>query len=73
MEAEETALPTLAREKQDGKHAYSSLPYGGPFLPMAIAYGFARLFLIVESFRLLFFADKEVFVATWASNIPNFS
>ena len=40
---------------------------------MAVSCAFARMFLIVESFRLLFFADKNASVATWASNIPNLS
>ena len=33
----------------------------------------ARLYLIVESVRSLFFLPPEAFVATWASNIPHFT
>jgi hypothetical protein len=31
----------------------------------------ARLFLLVESFRSLYFLPADVFVTTWASNIPH--
>lgn len=33
----------------------------------------ARLYLVVESVRSIFFLPPEAFVATWASNIPHFT
>ena len=40
---------------------------------VATLYVTARLFLIVELFRCLFFLPPSAFVATWASNIPHVS
>jgi hypothetical protein len=36
-----------------------------------LVYLVARLFLLVESFRSLYFLPADVFVTTWASNIPH--
>ena len=38
---------------------------------IALVYIVARLFLLVESFRSLYFLPADVFVTTWASNIPH--
>lgn len=36
-------------------------------------YGFARLFIMVEMFRCLFFLPVEAFVTTWSINLPGIS
>jgi hypothetical protein len=38
---------------------------------ISFAFIVARLFLLVESFRSLYFLPADVFVTTWASNIPH--
>lgn len=35
-------------------------------------YLFARLFILVESYRSLYFLPPEAFISTWASNAPHF-
>jgi hypothetical protein len=34
-------------------------------------YVVARLFMIVETFRTLFFLPPSAYIATWASNVPH--
>lgn len=46
------------------------------FLPVILVlvcfgYVFARLFMIVETFRTLFFLPPSAYIATWASNVPH--
>ena len=36
-------------------------------------YTIARLYLLVEIFRTLFFLPPEAFISTWSTNIPHFS
>ncbi|KAH6843249.1 hypothetical protein B0I37DRAFT_384043 [Chaetomium sp. MPI-CAGE-AT-0009] len=36
-------------------------------------YFFARLFILIEIFRTLFFLAPDAYVSTWTSNIPHFS
>lgn len=40
---------------------------------LAVAFVLARIFLLVESFRTLYFLPPDAFTATWAANIPHFS
>jgi hypothetical protein len=47
---------------------------GIPFLLMfalAVFYVLARLYLMVEVFRSLFFLPPEAFVTTWSAQIPH--
>jgi hypothetical protein len=36
-----------------------------------LGYILARLFMIVETFRTLFFLPPSAYIATWASNVPH--
>jgi hypothetical protein len=40
---------------------------------MVLVYILARLFLIVELFRCLFFLPPSAFVSTWVSSVPHVS
>jgi hypothetical protein len=40
-------------------------------IPFAVFYALARLFLIVESVRSLYFLPAEAFVSTWSANFPH--
>lgn len=40
-------------------------------IPFAIFYALARLFLITESIRSLYFLPSEAFVSTWSANFPH--
>jgi hypothetical protein len=42
------------------------------FQPICFGYVVARLFIIVETFRTLFFLPPSAYIATWASsNVPH--
>jgi hypothetical protein len=43
------------------------------FFLVVFIYILARLFLIVELFRCLFFLPPSAFVATWVSSVPHVS
>jgi hypothetical protein len=38
---------------------------------ICFGYVLARLFMIVETFRALFFLPPSAYIATWASNVPH--
>lgn len=44
-----------------------------PMIAAAFPFGAARMFLIVETFRALYFLPKDGYVATWTNSIPAIS
>lgn len=44
-----------------------------PMIATAFPFGAARIFLIVETFRALYFLPKDGYVATWTNSIPAIS
>jgi hypothetical protein len=62
----------------DALEHFSFLPEVGPMMvfmsiSITVLYILARLFLIVELFRTLFFLPSSAFVATWVSSVPHVS
>jgi len=45
----------------------------GTFFILAFSYVIARLFILVETFRTLFYLPPLAYVSTWTANIPHFS
>jgi hypothetical protein len=40
-------------------------------IPVCLAYGVARVYMFMETFRTLLFLPTSAYIATWASNVPH--
>lgn len=61
----------ILRLKDDDETLHSLLSLGGTLL--CWVYLFARLFILVETVRTFISLPSNVFIATWAVNIPHFA
>ena len=53
--------------------AVRDLPLAFIYFFLAFFYVIARLFILVETFRTLFYLPPLAYVSTWTANIPHFS